>query len=78
MFVKHPDNPIYGGIETGTLFDVYVTKDDEKGLRMDLSTRANACVSVAFSVDGIRWSAPQTARSFRSRTVQSVPVLYRL
>lgn len=61
QFIKDPNNPIYGDAQTGTLFDVYVTKDDEKRLRMDLSTRADGCVSVAYSADGIRWSAPQTA-----------------
>ena len=36
QFIKDPNNPIYGDAQTGTLFDVYVTKDDEKRLRMDL------------------------------------------
>lgn len=58
-FIKDKNNPIFGDAQTGTMFDVYVTKDGANGLRMDLSTRADNCLSVAFSADGIRWSAPQ-------------------
>lgn len=57
-FVKHPENPIYGGRETGTLFDVYVTR--ENGLyRMDYSWRPKKALAVAFSEDGIHWTAPR-------------------
>lgn len=60
MFQKYVGNPIFGNAETGTLFDVYLTRQPGKEIRMDLSTRKNDSVSVAFSGDGIRWTAPQT------------------
>ena len=58
-FQKHPDNPIYGDSITGTLFDVYLTPQDSGRLRMDLSWRKNNSAAVAFSEDGVHWSAPQ-------------------
>ena len=38
-FLKYADNPVYGDDETGTLFDVYVTREESGLLRMDLSHR---------------------------------------
>ncbi len=61
MFEKYEGNPVFGDRKTGTLFDVYVTGLPDKTLRMDLSTRKNASVSVSFSADGINWSEPRTA-----------------
>ena len=63
MFQKHPDNPIYGGPETGTLFDVYVTPQNEGRLRMDFSWRTNNTCAVAFSDDGVRWTPPRSTLS---------------
>ncbi|MBQ6268337.1 MAG: hypothetical protein IJK64_11285 [Clostridia bacterium] len=59
MFRKYFGNPIFGDPEIGTLFDVYLTKQPDGMLRMDLSTRKNASLSVSFSEDGIQWSAPR-------------------
>ncbi|MBQ6066284.1 MAG: hypothetical protein IJK89_05635 [Clostridia bacterium] len=59
MFQKHPANPIYGDPQTGTLFDVYVTKQPDGRLRMDYSWRADNTLAVAFSHDGIQWTAPR-------------------
>lgn len=56
-FIKHPSNPIYGGKNTGTLFDVYVTKQDGR-FRMDFSWRPMKSLAVAFSDDGIHWTDP--------------------
>ena len=56
-FIKNPLNPIYGGAETGTLFDVYVTRDGGR-YRMDFSWRREKALAAAFSDDGIRWSEP--------------------
>ena len=58
-FIKSSLNPIYGDKETGTLFDVYVTKSEGGVLRMDLSWRKNNTAAVAFSGDGIKWTAPR-------------------
>ena len=59
MFQKHPQNPVFGGPDTGTLFDAYVTPLPGGGLRMDLSWRPEACTAVSFSDDGVRWSPPR-------------------
>ncbi len=59
MFHKHPANPIYGDPNTGTLFDVYVINQPDGRLRMDFSWRTNASLAVAFSADGLRWTAPR-------------------
>lgn len=58
MFKKFEGNPIFGNPELGTLFDVYLTALPDGRLRMDLSTRKNGALSVAFSGDGIQWTAP--------------------
>lgn len=58
MFKKFEGNPIFGNPELGTLFDVYLTALPDGRLRMDLSTRKNGALSVAFSGDGIHWTAP--------------------
>ncbi len=58
FFQKHPQNPIYGGPDTGTLFDVYVTRQEDARLRMDFSWRTNHTAAVAFSDDGVRWTPP--------------------
>ena len=60
MFIKHPDNPIYGGPETGTLFDVYVWPQPDGPLRMDFSWRTNDTAAVAFSEDGVHWTPPRS------------------
>lgn len=57
-FIKNPGNPIYGGPKTGTLFDVYVTRSDDR-FRMDFSWRPKEALAVAFSDDGIHWSDPE-------------------
>ncbi len=60
MFHKYQNNPIFGNSELGTLFDVYLTAQENSRIRMDLSTRKNNCVSVSFSNDGIHWDDPVT------------------
>ena len=59
-FIKYPPNPIYGDTQTGTLFDVYVIRQEDGRLRMDFSWRANNTCAVAFSDDGVHWTAPQS------------------
>ena len=63
MFKKYPCNPIYGDAETGTLFDVFVTKRPAGDLRMDFSWRENDTLAVAFSSDGVRWTPPRSTLS---------------
>ncbi|MBQ7637649.1 MAG: hypothetical protein IJS90_01945 [Clostridia bacterium] len=59
-FIKSSKNPIYGSSETGTLFDVYVTKQPGGGLRMDFSWRTNDTAAVVFSDDGENWTPPRS------------------
>ena len=59
MFVKHKNNPVFGNRETGTLFDPYVAKLPDGTFRMDVSTRKDNTLSVSFSDDGVKWSAPR-------------------
>ena len=58
MFYKFEGNPVFGSPELGTLFDVYLTALPDARLRMDLSTRKNNSLSVSFSEDGLKWTAP--------------------
>ena len=58
-FEKDPGNPVYGGAETGTLFDVYVTRTEAGCLRMDFSWRPERALAVAFSEDGLTWTPPR-------------------
>ncbi|MBO4407447.1 MAG: hypothetical protein J5849_07075 [Clostridia bacterium] len=58
-FIKDERNPIYGDASTGTLFDVYVTGREEGGYRMDFSWRPQRALAVAFSDDGVAWTAPR-------------------
>ena len=53
VFVKYPCNPIFGGGELGTCFDVYVSRDKGR-YRMDFSWRPKKSLAVTFSDDGIR------------------------
>ena len=58
-FRKDKNNPVYGGPETGTLFDVYVTKTPAGAYRMDFSWRPEKALAVAFSEDGLTWTPPR-------------------
>ncbi len=56
-FRKYP-TPVFGGPETGTMFDAFVRKQADGRLRMDVSWRPRESLAVTFSDDGIRWSDP--------------------
>ena len=56
-FQKYGNSPVFGNLETGTVFDAYVWKQGEK-LRMDFSWRPRCALAVTFSDDGIHWSEP--------------------
>ncbi len=58
QFVKCTRNPVYGGPETGTLFDVLVQRENGR-FRMDFSWRPQASLAVAFSDDGLTWTPPR-------------------
>lgn len=56
-FKKYP-TPVFGGPETGTMFDAFVRKQPDGRLRMDVSWRPRESFAVTFSDDGIHWSEP--------------------
>lgn len=61
-FIKYENNPVLGGGELGTCFDVYVTTENGR-YRMDFSWRPQKSVAVTFSDDGINWEQPQITLS---------------
>ena len=58
IFEKYPGNPVLGGPELGTCFDVLVTRDGGR-YRMDFSWRPKGSLAVSFSDDGVHWSYPE-------------------
>ena len=56
-FKKIINNPVFGDINMGTVFDAYVWMDGDK-YRMDFSWRNRQACAVTFSDDGITWSEP--------------------
>lgn len=67
QFVKYENNPILGGGEMGTCFDVYVTRENGR-FRMDFSWRPRKSLAVTFSDDGICWEKPQITLAFDETT----------
>ena len=66
-FIKHENNPVMGGPETGTCFDVYVTRENGR-YRMDFSWRPKKSLAVTFSDDGIHWEEPQITLAYDETT----------
>lgn len=66
-FIKHENNPVFGGPQLGTCFDVYVTKESNR-YRMDFSWRPKKALAVTFSEDGVHWSDPQITLSYDETT----------
>lgn len=67
LFEKYEKNPVLGGKELGTCFDVYVTKDKGR-YRMDFSWRKKKSLAVSFSDDGKKWSEPVITLAFDEST----------
>ena len=67
QFIKYENNPILGGGEMGTCFDVYVTRENGR-YRMDFSWRPRKSLAVTFSDDGICWEEPQITLAFDETT----------
>lgn len=61
---KYTDNPVLGGPDIGTCFDVQVLEQPD-GYIMYFSWRPHQSLAVATSPDGIHWSAPQIILSPR-------------
>ena len=55
---KYNGNPVLGGPELGTCFDVFVLKESD-GLKMYFSWRPKKSLAVSLSKDGVTWSDPK-------------------
>lgn len=66
-FTKYENNPVFGDESTGTVFDVYITREESQ-YRMDFSWRPKKACAVSFSDDGIHWSEPQITLSYDEST----------
>lgn len=56
-WIKHPGNPVFGGPELGTCFDVQIIPNGD-GLRMFFSWRPKKSIAFTDSRDGVHWSDP--------------------
>ena len=54
-WTKYSLNPVVGNSETGTLFDPFVIKEDNK-YKMYVSLRSTGVIAITTSKDGIKWS----------------------
>jgi predicted GH43/DUF377 family glycosyl hydrolase len=57
-WTKYEGNPVLGGPELGTIFDISVLKDDGV-YKMYCSWRPQRSIALATSTDGIHWSQPE-------------------
>jgi predicted GH43/DUF377 family glycosyl hydrolase len=55
---KYKNNPVLGGGDLGTIFDVSVLNDGERYI-MYSSWRPQRSVAVSFSADGMNWTLPE-------------------
>ncbi len=66
-FTKYDKNPVFGNEKTGTVFDVYITRDENR-YRMDFSWRSKKACAVSFSDDRFHWSEPQITLNYDEST----------
>lgn len=57
-WVKYENNPVLGGGELGTVFDICVLKDEES-YKMYCSWRPEKSIALSTSQDGKNWSKPE-------------------
>ena len=57
-WIKYEGNPVLGGEELGTIFDVSVLAD-EGGYKMYCSWRPEKSIALSVSIDGKTWSQPE-------------------
>ena len=58
QWIKYENNPVLGGGDLGTVFDISVLKDDS-GYNMYCSWRPKRSLALSTSQDGKNWSAPE-------------------
>ena len=57
-WVKYEGNPVFGGPETGTMFDANVITQGEAKFNMYVSWRPEKAIALTRSNDGVNWSDP--------------------
>ena len=55
-WVKNGNNPVFGGPETGTMFDANVITEGKARFNMYVSWRPEMAIALTYSDDGINWS----------------------
>ena len=61
-WIKYDNNPVLGGRELGTIFDIFVLKDGKEYI-MYSSWRPKRSVAVSTSIDGKIWTTPEIVLS---------------
>ena len=67
QWVKYENNPVLGGGDLGTVFDIAVLKEGNEYL-MYSSWRPKRSVAVSISVDGMNWTMPEIVLGPNSET----------
>ena len=57
-WVKYEGNPVFGGPETGTMFDANVITQGKAKYNMYVSWRPQKAIALSHSDDGVHWSDP--------------------
>jgi len=66
-WVKYENNPVLGGAELGTVFDIFVLKEENQYI-MYSSWRPKRSIAVSTSSDGKNWTAPEIVLSPTTNT----------
>ena len=67
QWVKYENNPVLGGKDLGTVFDISVLKDGKKYI-MYSSWRPKKSVAVSYSDDGMNWTSPEIVLGPNNKT----------
>jgi len=67
QWVKYENNPVLGGKDLGTVFDIFVLKNGNEYV-MYSSWRPKRSVAVSVSTDGMNWTRPEIVLSPNNQT----------
>lgn len=67
-WTKYENNPVLGGGDLGTIFDVCVLGEDAELFEMYCSWRPQKSIAYTKSKDGLAWSIPEICLSFDQNT----------